>query len=44
VATGGTIEDVEREIKEAIRFHVEGLRADGLAVPQASSVIEYVEA
>jgi predicted RNase H-like HicB family nuclease len=33
VATGPTIETTEQEIREAIRFHVDGLRADGLAVP-----------
>jgi predicted RNase H-like HicB family nuclease len=44
VATGPTIEEVERDIREAIRFHIEGLREDGLAVPPPSSIIEYVEA
>jgi predicted RNase H-like HicB family nuclease len=29
VATGGTVAEVEREIREAIRFHIEGLEADG---------------
>ena len=33
VATGDMVEDVEREIRDAIRFHIEGLRADGLPVP-----------
>ncbi len=44
VATGETVESVEKEIKAAIRFHIEGLRADGLPVPKPSSVIEYVDA
>lgn len=43
VATGNTIEEVEREIQEAIEFHIEGLRADGLPVPEPSSRVEYVE-
>jgi predicted RNase H-like HicB family nuclease len=43
VATGATIEEVEREIQEAIEFHIEGLRADGLPVPAPSSRVEYVE-
>jgi len=43
VATGVTIEDVEREIQEAIEFHLEGLRADGLPIPEPSSRVEYVE-
>ncbi len=42
VATGATIEEVEREIQEAIEFHIEGLRADGLPVPEPSSRVEYV--
>jgi len=43
VATGGTVEEVEREIQGAIEFHIEGLRADGLPVPEPSSRVEYVE-
>jgi predicted RNase H-like HicB family nuclease len=43
VATGDTIEEVEREIQEAIEFHIEGLRADGLPVPEPSSRVQYVE-
>lgn len=44
IATGPTVDAVEREIREAIRFHIEGLKEDGLAVPPATSIIEYVEA
>ncbi len=44
VATGSSVPDVEREIRDAIRFHIDGLRADGLPVPSPSSVIEYVDA
>ena len=44
VATGATIAAVEREIRAAIRFHIEGLTEDGAAVPAPSSSIEYVEA
>ena len=29
VATGHTVEETEREIREAIEFHIEGLREDG---------------
>ena len=43
VATGGTIAEVEDEIREAIAFHVEGLREDGLPVPPGISQVEYVE-
>ena len=43
VATGATIAEVESEIREAISFHVEGLREDGLPVPSGASQVEYVE-
>lgn len=44
IATGPTVPEVEREIREAIRFHLDGLRADGLAVPPPTSLVEYVDA
>lgn len=44
VATGDTIKAVEREIRSAIRFHIEGLKADGMDVPPATSIAEYVDA
>jgi predicted RNase H-like HicB family nuclease len=43
VATGATVAAVEAEIREAIEFHLEGLKADGLSVPNPVSVVEYVE-
>ena len=44
VATGKTVEAVERKIRAAIRFHIEGLKAEGLEVPDATSIADYVEA
>ena len=43
IATGGSIEEVEQQIREAIEFHIEGLREDGLAVPEPSSRVEYID-
>ncbi len=43
VATGGTPEEVEAEIREAITFHVDGLREDGLPVPPGESTVDYVD-
>jgi predicted RNase H-like HicB family nuclease len=43
VATGMTVQDVEQEIRAAIRFHIDGLTADGLPVPQPTSIAEYVD-
>ena len=44
VATGEDVAAVERDIREAIRFHIKGLKEDGLPVPAATSIAEYVEA
>ncbi len=43
VATGATPEEVEAEIQSAIAFHLEGLREDGLPIPEAASKVKYVE-
>jgi predicted RNase H-like HicB family nuclease len=44
VATATTVKDAEREIRDAIRFHIDGLKQDGLPVPQPTSIADYVEA
>ena len=43
VATGATVAEVEVELREAIVFHAEGLRKDGLPVPVGASRVEYIE-
>jgi predicted RNase H-like HicB family nuclease len=43
VATGATREEVEREMTEAISFHLEGLQAEGIAAPAPHSFSTYVE-
>ena len=43
VATGDSVEETQREIREAIEFHIEGLRADGLPISEPSSRVKYVE-
>lgn len=43
VATGADADEVERNIRDAIRFHIDGLRADGDAVPPATSDCRYVD-
>jgi predicted RNase H-like HicB family nuclease len=43
VATGVTVEETEREIREAIEFHLAGLREDGTPIPEPSSYVDYVE-
>ena len=44
VATGATHEEVERNIREAIAFHLEGMRDDGLPIPEPAAWTELVEA
>jgi predicted RNase H-like HicB family nuclease len=44
VATGKSVRAVEAEIRKAIRFHLDGLREDGLPIPAPAAVCEYVEA
>ncbi|MGE5154846.1 MAG: type II toxin-antitoxin system HicB family antitoxin [Bdellovibrio bacteriovorus] len=43
IATGTSVEEVEKEIKEAIAFHLAGMREDGLTPPDPRSQVEYVE-
>ena len=43
VAAGSSIQEVEQAIREAIEFHLEGLRSENLPIPTASSRVEYVE-
>ncbi len=42
-STGATVEETKRNMEGAIEFHLQGLREDGLPVPQPSTVAEYVE-
>jgi predicted RNase H-like HicB family nuclease len=44
VATAATVADVEIEIRDAIRFHIDGLQADGLDVPCPTTIADYVDA
>jgi predicted RNase H-like HicB family nuclease len=43
VTVGATVDEVLREMQEAIRFHIDGLREDGLPVPEPTTQVEYVE-
>lgn len=42
VATGQTVAETEREIREAIEFHLDGLREDGAPIPAPVALAEYV--
>ncbi len=43
VSTGATREEVERNIREAIAFHLEGMQLDGEPIPQPHAWAELVE-
>ena len=43
IATGQTREETEALIREAIEFHLQGIREDGLPVPEPRSQVDYVE-
>ena len=42
-ATGATLAEVEAEIRKAIGFHLEGLREDGVPIPEGASQVDYIE-
>jgi predicted RNase H-like HicB family nuclease len=42
-AAAASLEEVQQLIREAIQFHIEGLRAEGLAVPEPSTMVAYTE-
>ena len=43
VATGATVSEAEAQIREAIEFHLEGLREEGYAIPEPSSYSSYID-
>ncbi len=43
VATAETLAEVEAEISAAIRFHLDGLREDGMLIPPTSCLVQDVE-
>ena len=43
VAVGETPEEAETLIREAIEFHLDGMREDGLPIPEPTSELRYVE-
>jgi predicted RNase H-like HicB family nuclease len=43
VATGETVQEVERLIREAIELHLKGMAEDCVPIPEPSSRVEYVE-
>ena len=44
VATGETVAEVEREMHDAIEFHLDGMREDGIVPPEPTGVVDDVDA
>jgi predicted RNase H-like HicB family nuclease len=44
VAAGDSYEETEQLIREAIPFHIEGMRANGESIPEPTTRIEFVDA
>ena len=42
VATGSSRDETEQNMYEAIQLHIEGLREDGLPIPNSTSIAEYI--
>jgi predicted RNase H-like HicB family nuclease len=40
---GITVAEVEAQIREAVEFHLEGLREDGTPIPPPASRVEYID-
>ena len=43
VATGASVREAAQRLREAIAFHIEGLRSDGIAIAEPTSCVEYIE-
>ncbi len=43
ITTGRSLEEIEKNIREAIELHLEGLAEDGEVVPEPSTTVQYVE-
>ena len=43
VSTGSIIEETEQNMREAISFHLDGLKEEGYEIPKPTSRSSYVE-
>lgn len=43
VSVGDTVEELMENMREAIELHLEALQADGLPIPEAKTLCEYIE-
>jgi predicted RNase H-like HicB family nuclease len=43
ITTGRSVDEIERNIREAIELHLEGLREDGEPIPEPHTAVTYIE-
>ncbi len=43
VATGATLDELEATMREAMEFHIEGLKAEGMETPQPNAHMTFIE-
>jgi predicted RNase H-like HicB family nuclease len=43
VATGKTLEEVKRNMKEAIKMHIEGMIEDNEPIPASQTIADYLD-
>jgi predicted RNase H-like HicB family nuclease len=43
VAAGVTLEETRQLIREAIEFHIEGMKLHGEAIPEPTTLVEHLE-
>jgi predicted RNase H-like HicB family nuclease len=44
IATGKTLDELRRNMSEAIELHLQGMREDGLPIPKPTTLADYIEA
>jgi predicted RNase H-like HicB family nuclease len=43
VSTGVTLKEAFSRMRDAIQFHIEGLKKEGLDIPEPSTKVKYIE-
>ncbi len=43
ITTGNTIEEIQKNMKEAIDFHLDGLREECVPIPEPTTYCDYIE-
>ena len=42
IATGRTVDETKQNMTEAVSFHIDGLKSEGLPIPEGEASSEYV--